>query len=83
MVEPLRDPLRHRIVEFLLRLAIQLPTFVMLYVLSIGPMFWYWYSATYLNGSKFIAKLYYPLLWACKNDYIRYWVNRYIDWWIS
>lgn len=56
--------------------------FLALYVLSIGPMFWYWYESAYLSGPKFIAKLYYPLLLACKNDTIRYYINGYIDWWI-
>lgn len=54
------------------------------YVLSIGPMFWHWHEATFLHGEPFVAKLYYPLLIACTicppfGD----WVNWYINLWIT
>jgi len=36
-----------------------------------------------VGGSKFFFVLYYPLMKACENETIRYFINRYIDWWIS
>ena len=71
-----------RLARYLLRLLIQLPVFAALYVLSIGPLFWYWYESAYVGGSKFLFVLYYPLMKACENETIRYFINRYIDWWI-
>jgi len=77
-----RTPLSVRLMKYLLRLAIQLPVFLALYVLSIGPLFWQWYESYYLDGSPFFKILYLPLLLACNNETVRYYVNRYIDWWI-
>lgn len=39
----------------------QLAACLVVYVLSIGPLYWQWYSSMYLNGPSFYAKLYYPL----------------------
>ena len=76
-------PISFRIQRFLRRLAIQLPIILVLYVLSIGPMYWYWFEAYHLGGSTFIAKLYLPLLIVCKKvDFISDWVNWYIGLWI-
>ncbi|MEX0727077.1 MAG: hypothetical protein WD065_12450, partial [Planctomycetaceae bacterium] len=36
-----------------------------LYVASIGPLYWTWYESMYLSGPKWIARLYYPLLLLC------------------
>jgi hypothetical protein len=71
-----------RLLRYLLRLLIQLPLFIAIYVLSIGPLFWYWYESAYVGGSKLWFVIYYPLMVACENETIRYFVNRYIDWWI-
>jgi hypothetical protein len=53
------------------------------YTLSIGPMFWMWYESQYLDGPRWIAVFYFPLLWAC--DAIEPFgdlVNWYINLWI-
>ncbi len=71
-----------RVLRFVLRLAIQLPVFLAVYVLSIGPMFWYWYESRHVGGSKFLFVLYYPLTKWCTNETVRHFINRYIDWWI-
>jgi hypothetical protein len=39
----------------------QMAACFVVYVLSIGPLYWQWYSSMYLNGPSFYAKLYYPL----------------------
>jgi len=74
---------RSRLARYSVRLAIQVPLFLLLYVASIGPLYWYWYEAQYLNGSPLITKFYFPLLKACESvEWIRFFVNKYIDWWI-
>lgn len=76
-------PFSVRVRRYLGRLAIQLPVFLALYVLSIGPMFWYWFGAFYADGPKFLFVLYYPLLLLCdKNEHVRDYINSYINWWI-
>ncbi|MDA0832813.1 MAG: hypothetical protein O2955_20750 [Planctomycetota bacterium] len=55
-----------------------------IYVASIGPMYWYWYESMYLSGPKWIARIYYPLLWLCSYvAFIRRFVDGYIGWWIG
>jgi hypothetical protein len=54
-----------------------------LYTLSIGPMFWYWYEANYLGGDPWIAAFYWPLVFVC--DHVEPYgdmVNWYINLWI-
>ena len=65
-----------------MRFALQTAILLVLYVLSIGPMFWYWFEAIHGDGSKYIAAFYTPLLYACEIDPIRDFVNWYIDLWI-
>lgn len=53
-----------------------------LYTLSIGPMFWTWYEAKYLDGSFWVAAFYEPLLILA--DLIPPfgdWLNWYIELW--
>ena len=81
MPEP--PPIGTRIRRWIIRGVLKLTLFVLLYVLSIGPMFWYWYEAMYIGGSSFILAFYQPLLVACeKNEFIHDVVNGYIDLWI-
>ena len=56
---------------------------LVLYVLSIGPMYWYWFDSRYGNGSAFWSSFYEPLFQAgllCPplakvvDDYIMLWV---------
>ena len=63
------------------RLAITLALLI-LYVLSIGPMFWYWYEARYLDGPVWVAVLYEPLRLATRLKFFEDWINDYINWWI-
>jgi len=55
----------------------------MIYTLSIGPFFWAWFEASHVDGPKWIARFYTPLLYACE---VFPWfgaiVNTYVDWWI-
>jgi hypothetical protein len=74
-----RPPRRGRFVRFLGRLVV----YWMIYTLSIGPFFWAWFEASHVDGPKWIARFYTPLLYACE---VFPWfgaiVNAYIDWWI-
>lgn len=58
--------------------------YLVLYVLSVGPAFWYWMESMYLEGNPWIKRFYYPLLVLCDwipplgdlvNWYIRLWWN--------
>ncbi len=67
-----------------MRIAVQLMAFAVVYVLSIGPLFWQWYAAWNANGSYFFAAFYEPLRVACeKSETVRNAVNWYINLWIS
>lgn len=53
-----------------------------LYALSIGPLFWWWFDAQYIDGSPLLKAFYQPLLWACQFKPIGDAVNWYINLWI-
>ena len=53
------------------------------YVLSIGPMFWFWYEAENMGGWPFLRVLYFPLRLACGVEFVEEALNDYINWWIS
>lgn len=57
--------------------------FVELYVLSIGPMFWFWFEAETFGRWSFFRVFYAPLRLACASDRFERWLNRYINWWIT
>jgi hypothetical protein len=53
-----------------------------IYTLSIGPMYWTWFAARYIDGSYWIIAFYAPLQAAC--EYVPYygdWVEGFIWWW--
>jgi hypothetical protein len=63
--------------------CLRLSIYWLLYTLSIGPMFWPWYEATFLNGERWVAVFYYPLVFVC--DHVPPYgnlVNWYINLWI-
>lgn len=52
------------------------------YILSIGPMYWHWYSGKFVNGSQTIAAFYEPL-WQLSHRYPWFgqWVDHYVRLW--
>lgn len=72
-----------RIRQRSLRIGIRFLVFCVLYVLSIGPMYWYWYEARFIGGNYWIAALYEPLLQACRIEPVGDLVNWYIDLWTA
>ena len=64
----------------------QFAIYLVLYVLSIGPMYWRWHVAMHLSNPSLadtlIVQFYQPLLFACEIGFIRDAVNAYINWWI-
>ncbi len=67
----------------MVRRIVQLAVFLVLYVLSIGPMYWLWYEAKYLGGSRMIVALYEPLTQACRVPFVKDIVDDYISWWAT
>src|SRR5262249_43701044 len=62
--------------------ASQFALFWLIYTLSIGPMFWTWFGATYVGGSYWVVAFYAPLRLAC--EYVPFYgdlVEGYIWWW--
>ena len=55
-----------------------------LYVLSIGPMYWRWYSGMYVSteGDYWVIAFYEPLRRVCQNQWFNSIVTAYIEWWI-
>lgn len=68
--------------QYLARLIGQFSAFTILYVFSIGPMFWYWHAAKYADGSRFFVAFYAPLMYACEVEFVCTFVNWYINLWI-
>ena len=56
---------------------------LILYVFSIGPMFWYWYEAENLGGNPLLRVIYAPLRLLCVIPQVENWLNNYINWWIA
>lgn len=66
------------------RCALLLVTLLTLYVLSIGPMWWAWYSGMYVSteANYWVVAFYEPLRVACHIEWINDIVTAYIEWWI-
>lgn len=83
MEQPVPLTRGQRVRRYLLKSAVQLGICFLLYALSIGPMFWYWFQSFYVGGPKWIAKFYMPLLLLCSVcPPIGTLVNWYINLWI-
>lgn len=68
------------------RIPIPVRVFLLLvvYVYSIGPMFWLWYEAENMGGSPFLRAFYSPLRLLCgTSQHFEEFLNRYIGWWIT
>lgn len=54
-----------------------------LYVLSIGPMWWAWYSGMYVDteSNYWVIALYEPLHLACGIEWVNRIIAAYIAWW--
>ena len=70
---------RYRRIGFWLRIL----GAVTLYVLSIGPLFWFWFEAENMGGWPFLRVFYFPLRLACGVEIVEELLNDYINWWIS
>lgn len=69
--------------RYRIRIRTQVAIVIVLYVLSIGPMFWQWYEAENFGASPLIRIIYAPLRLACAIPLVENCVNRYINWWIA
>lgn len=65
------------------RRTIALLVLLTLYVLSIGPMWWAWYSGMYVSteADYWVIAFYEPLRLACQFEWIDSVVTAYIEWW--
>lgn len=70
---------RRRVVRHVILLTILLT----LYVLSIGPMWWSWFSGMYLatESNYWVIAFYEPLRLACQIEVVNSVVTAYIEWW--
>ena len=73
------DKKRRRRIPNPVRIVIAL----VLYVLSIGPMFWFWYEAENMGGWPIMRLIYFPLRLLCRFEIVEEWLNEYINWWIG
>lgn len=69
--------------RFVIRRFIALVVLLALYTLSIGPMWWMWYSGMYLETETnyWVIAAYEPLRQACRVEIINDIVTAYIVWW--
>ena len=65
------------------RRVLALTVLLTLYLLSIGPMWWVWYSGMYVSTSAdyWVIAFYEPLRVACRIEWIDSVVTAYIEWW--
>lgn len=68
--------------DYLIGMGQRMTLLFLLYVLSIGPMYWRWYSSKFVNGSPYVAAFYEPL-WRLTQrfDWFGEWVDFYIRLW--
>ena len=69
--------------RFFLDVLSYVAIFVVISGISIGPLFWVWFGAVFVDGPKWIARVYQPLIILC--DVIPplgRLVNAWINWWI-
>jgi hypothetical protein len=58
--------------------------YLMLYALSIGPLYWQWVAAKMGTGPRVLAAFYEPLLWLGRLiPPLGYWLNWYVNLWTS
>ena len=69
--------------DFAARVYNRVVILALLYVLSIGPMYWQWVDSMHVQGHPSVARFYYPLLLVCEivpvfgkvvNWYLGFWV---------
>lgn len=71
-----------RLYRYLMRLVLQLLFLMVLYVASTGPMYWSCYEAYNMNGSRYVAQLYWPVVQACEYKPIGDFLDWYVGLWI-
>lgn len=66
------------------RCVLYFATYLVIAIISIGPMFWTWYESVYFpEGSLWVNKFYAPLVFLCDRiGWLRTLVNWWINWWI-
>ena len=75
---------RRYLQQLVIRVLIYLLIYLVVSIVTIGPCFWFWFEATYVNGPRWVAKFYAPLLWICDRFWPLSWfVNHYVNWWIQ
>jgi hypothetical protein len=78
-----RDGYRFEPGRFLAWLPVYLLIAFTLYVLSAGPMYWTIYEAYFLDGSRWVSSLYFPLvLLSSVSDTFGRWMEWYIGLWV-
>jgi len=55
--------------------------FLILYILSTGPLYWKWYEAHYVEGPIFYQIFFFPVEVACKNEFVNNFFHWYVSWW--
>ncbi len=68
--------------KFFVRLTTRMVILLVLYVLSIGPMYWKWEQAKLSRENDGLLMFYMPLMLAAEySPPFRTAINRYIDYW--
>ncbi|MEZ6067670.1 MAG: hypothetical protein R3B90_18610 [Planctomycetaceae bacterium] len=68
------------VADYLIGLTARMTVLFGLYVLSIGPMYWKWYSSKFVDDSPWIAAFYEPL-W--KLSHYVPWLGGWIDFYVT
>ena len=74
---------RRRWKEFVRDICLYVLIYVVVSGFLIGPMFWTWYGAVYVDGPKWVARFFLPLAFLCEICPPLSWlVNAWVNWWI-
>ena len=77
---PLNQPLAPKPRSRFWTVTLQVVITWVLYILSIGPMYWTWFGGKYANGSFVVAAIYEPLLQL--GEFIPP-LGRFLNWYVS
>ena len=70
-------------VKFLKWLPVYLLLAFVVYVLSVGPLYWVIFRAYFLDPNPYLAALYLPLVWLSgESDLFARWMEWYVGLWV-
>ena len=78
------QPRQATLLGWFLGFVLRVGLFLVIYALSIGPLYWQWYGARFAGGSPLLAAFYEPLFrLASWCPPLERWMDWYVSLWIT